>query len=597
MLLPALQTSRVGRGSALFEIVRQTCIVRVLFASATHKMKTEVKTRLLYEARLDSSLESIERVAFAEGSAARTVLLDFLPLRTGLLPFRLASREARSLVATCKLKTQKYRSFADVSHAAAFCAAFPLAVVKLRVEEAQPSKAWLLALAKLSNVALDFSSMMASRAVMKEDATYKVLKALKGKCVSITAEYVTLLTDAGLACLADGITTVSLASKRNLAQRSDESDYVPWIGVVRFTLKPVGALRSLRSLSLGPFRARNLGLQDILPLAKQLHTLQLQNCPGVQDLSTFTGLHTLSLARNLSDGLELTECDYMFADEDETDLLEEEEKSWEKGDGRGRGNFDPALLPLQLRTLTLCSLVLSAPWTSLAAMTKLQELTLEDVGGLTAETFHLPPALTGLHIIDGEPLTWPGYRRCGQVKHFTYRPSSLHPRDTTSFKTMQEYAAAMANIACMVNLETLEFSDLDTAMCIFPPMPQLRRLTALFGSPTDLHWLMTHAPVLEHLQVEACVQASGGNILGPALQLYALRSFIFCRTAEQGPLRSLLHTIYTNLVARHGALMRMWVSYGRTCHLRNVAQLVGDGEGSGWTRVNACRRQGVLREG
>lgn len=89
--------------------------------------------------RGQSPEEATLRAAFGEGSAARHVLLDFLSLRSGLLPLRCASHGCKTLVGECALTTQyaapEVPVFTTSKPAATFVDAFPRARLSIEYDD------------------------------------------------------------------------------------------------------------------------------------------------------------------------------------------------------------------------------------------------------------------------------------------------------------------------------------------------------------------------------------------------------------------------------------------------------------------------------
>lgn len=218
------------------------------------------------------------RAAFGEGSAARDLLLDFLPFRTGLLRLRAASVSAKQLVAECTLKTQTVAGQVPVTgmrnSAAALVEAFPCAHRLEIVVDAQ----W-----ELQHLAVCTHPHLVVKlgAGWLREPTFGAGSMLRFLRTFSEVHLPTLgLTDTCFGQLKQ-TTALSLSMAK-------------WSGILHFSFASLALLRSLRELTLHGFRGycRSLSLADLAPVADQLTSLSLIKCEE-EDFTDFRGFTSL----------------------------------------------------------------------------------------------------------------------------------------------------------------------------------------------------------------------------------------------------------------------------------------------------------------
>lgn len=198
--------------------------------------------------------------------AARALLLELLPFRTGLLPLRATCLSGKLLVSECKLTTQGQAGQVPIAKkpkaALATISAFPVARVDVCIG-ADWSLPDFASCAPFANVVIHTTSEWLDRPAFSASDMLRYQRRLDSAHLPTEG-----LTEEGFRHLRD---TASLSLTQAISSTR-----------LLFTSSSFQLLRGLRELRLSSFDTVGclLSLEDLQPVAAQLHTLHVENCPG-----------------------------------------------------------------------------------------------------------------------------------------------------------------------------------------------------------------------------------------------------------------------------------------------------------------------------
>lgn len=447
--------------------------------------------------------------AFGDGMATRKHLLNFLPLRSGLLSLRAASKATRALCCECSLKFQSHsfppEDLFRPASARAVCAAFPRATDSLNLSISRGcTPEDVAAIASIPNVKvflIGYDDLMNSPALANICKRIVFPQRLKAQTTEQLAVF-------------RGVEEVWLNSKRGVTA----------LGL----LLSDGCLPRLDTLVV----ANSVLLQsdilasDFLPFGARLHKLVLH----VKGLRLDEHLREFSQLKHL--------------------------------EVRG-GTLDAQYLPSALETLQLNRCTLVPACFSLPPLTCLSSLSLASVQGLEESWLEtLPESVTSLQTIL-VVYTWASLRALGNVKRLQLYGTPAVPTDA---------AEARAVATVLAGLESLQLQDFDYVH-LLPAMPSLRSLDIAWYVSMDnlpeqirqkageaLAWVQHHTPALQRLQMGDISQA---DLLTTITRVPSLRE-VDCSALGPASKFTLLRSLQEQLTDMHGPKLRLWGLFRKT---------------------------------
>lgn len=219
------------------------------------------------------------RAAFGEGSPARALLLELLPLRAGLLALRACSESCNAFVAEASLVAQsnarQIPTFRKPKGARAAARVFP-AARQLNIEVNQQWTLEDLAVCHHPSLHVDIEWIWFKRPTIDAVSLLRYFP-----CV----ESVTLPTY-GL---------VDACFKR-LRDTEELRLVIPVVSSLKFAYRSFCLLRNLTALEVHSFGGRaTLQAEDLAPISANLKSLRLHGVVGFSDLRSFKSLQTFAL--------------------------------------------------------------------------------------------------------------------------------------------------------------------------------------------------------------------------------------------------------------------------------------------------------------